>query len=609
MSFQLRRTGQDRLIELGGGNNPAVHPTCMGGRDVNVDVRQATTSQGQQCVDFIFDFDEYPWPISSDEFDGAVSIFCLEHVSWRNTHKFLAETFRIIKPGAKAFFIVPNTEAQMRYILNKPEFDGDEGSMLYGDQTYKDNTHKAAFSPKTITKFFQEAGFSNILVTPYGEPLHTDMAIEAIKPTTSELPKVILQQPLQEAQSLMTQAQIMSPPPSPRLPPEELFDREYFNGGKKHGGYAPFYWDYPHHEVIFRHVMARRPKSVLELGCGRGFITKRLQDAGIPTLGFDVSQYCYLNRAAEFQVHNLLNTPWPTQEKKDFCLSLDFLDRVPEDCLSAVLAEINRLSTRGLHALDFNPNPSDKTRCLIKPIEWWKGILPSNHEIVPLQELMQGDLPPEVLKGDGLTKLALGTYMSMTHFGWVNTDVHDLSQFAQQHRFNFKQFDLRQGIPYNTGSVDLIHLCHVLEHFSYGEGLTLLRECRRVIKPDGVIRIIVPDGEMLTALYHYGQNVKRGVDVGEIAGPTSLGHFDQLSEGCANAATPVGKLYALLLDNHKAVYDCETLCGALHEAGWIAKPSSFRKTDCGERGEQILRETIDMCTSLSLTVEGMPLVG
>src|SRR5690348_12031669 len=107
----IKQPGQ-RVLELGGGANR--HPLS----DVNVDVRKV------DGVDFAVDFNKEEWPeISSNEFDIVYSSFCLEHISWRMIPNFLKQALRVMKPGGKAIFIVPNTEAQMKYILSKPEFD------------------------------------------------------------------------------------------------------------------------------------------------------------------------------------------------------------------------------------------------------------------------------------------------------------------------------------------------------------------------------------------------------------------------------------------------------------------------------------------------------
>ncbi len=55
------------------------------------------------------------------------------------------------------------------------------------------------------------------------------------------------------------------------------------------------------------------------------------------------------------------------------------------------------------------------------------------------------------------------------------------------------RLDATQGLPYEEQTVDGIYSEHFFEHLSQVEGLRFLRECRRVLKPNGVIRIAMPD--------------------------------------------------------------------------------------------------------------------
>lgn len=50
-------------------------------------------------------------------------------------------------------------------------------------------------------------------------------------------------------------------------------------------------------------------------------------------------------------------------------------------------------------------------------------------------------------------------------------------------------------------SVDLIYACHVLEYFDREEVIIVLKEWRRVLKIGGVLRLAVPDFEMMSKLY------------------------------------------------------------------------------------------------------------
>lgn len=52
--------------------------------------------------------------------------------------------------------------------------------------------------------------------------------------------------------------------------------------------------------------------------------------------------------------------------------------------------------------------------------------------------------------------------------------------------------DLRRNIPYKSGIVPNVYSSHFFEHLTKEDALSLLRECFRVLKPGGVMRIAVP---------------------------------------------------------------------------------------------------------------------
>ncbi|HUY31712.1 MAG TPA: glycosyltransferase [Pirellulales bacterium] len=73
------------------------------------------------------------------------------------------------------------------------------------------------------------------------------------------------------------------------------------------------------------------------------------------------------------------------------------------------------------------------------------------------------------------------------HFdGWVNIDLRrDVLSIDLA-------WDLSQGIPVPDDCCEAIYSEHMLEHLSVPQGLAFLNECRRVLKPGGVLRIAMP---------------------------------------------------------------------------------------------------------------------
>src|SRR4051794_33117528 len=69
-------------------------------------------------------------------------------------------------------------------------------------------------------------------------------------------------------------------------------------------------------------------------------------------------------------------------------------------------------------------------------------------------------------------------------------------------------WDLRKGVPFPDASFDLVYHSHVLEHLERNNAQRLLAECRRVLKPSGVLRVVVPDLEVL--MRDYGRTLPCG---------------------------------------------------------------------------------------------------
>jgi GT2 family glycosyltransferase/predicted SAM-dependent methyltransferase len=62
-------------------------------------------------------------------------------------------------------------------------------------------------------------------------------------------------------------------------------------------------------------------------------------------------------------------------------------------------------------------------------------------------------------------------------------------------------FDVRKGLPFKNSSIDGIYSEHFIEHLSQSNGISFFRECRRVLKSSGCIRIATPDLDYITKRY------------------------------------------------------------------------------------------------------------
>jgi predicted SAM-dependent methyltransferase len=80
------------------------------------------------------------------------------------------------------------------------------------------------------------------------------------------------------------------------------------------------------------------------------------------------------------------------------------------------------------------------------------------------------------------------------HSSHVNVDFVPYSDEVQQG-------DLTRGLNFPDACFDVVYHSHVLEHLDLSSGLRFLRECARVLKPGGIIRVVVPDLERLAAEY------------------------------------------------------------------------------------------------------------
>ncbi|MBN8560364.1 MAG: methyltransferase domain-containing protein [Leptolyngbya sp. UWPOB_LEPTO1] len=131
--------------------------------------------------------------------------------------------------------------------------------------------------------------------------------------------------------------------------------------------------------------------------------------------------------------------------------------------------------------------------------------------------------------------------------GFVTTDINRTADYP---------FDLRIGLPFPDHSIDFIYSEHVLEHLNWRDLIALLQDCRRVLKPNGILSVVVPNARIYLNAY------------------ASSEHFDHK----AFCSHPCGLLYKSKIDYvnyifymdgyHRYMFDEDNMIAVLREAGF-----------------------------------------
>lgn len=80
-----------------------------------------------------------------------------------------------------------------------------------------------------------------------------------------------------------------------------------------------------------------------------------------------------------------------------------------------------------------------------------------------------------------------------SHRAWTNLDLRGDGSVECR--------DVTEGLPFPDATFDVVYNSHLLEHLLPEQALPFMRECHRVLKPAGIIRVLAPDLEQIARLY------------------------------------------------------------------------------------------------------------
>ena len=115
---------------------------------------------------------------------------------------------------------------------------------------------------------------------------------------------------------------------------------------------------------------------------------------------------------------------------------------------------------------------------------------------------------------------------------------------------NFDHIDYKTSVDNlnfaEDNSIELIYSAHVLEHFGRNEYKNVLQEWFRVLEPNGVLRLSVPNFEAIVQ-YYTKKNDNLDILLGLLVGGQKVGQYDY----------------------HKMIFDKNLLTNVLQEIGFV----------------------------------------
>src|ERR1700730_1293367 len=123
-------------------------------------------------------------------------------------------------------------------------------------------------------------------------------------------------------------------------------------------------------------------------------------------------------------------------------------------------------------------------------------------------------------------------------------------------------YNVSNGLPFDDNTIGGINLSHMLEHFTRSDGLRLLVDCRRVLEPNGVLRISCPDLKRYATAY--STRDRAFFERADIRWADRYRGLETLGDRF------IGKAYDNDLNyGHKWFYDAESAIQLVREAGFV----------------------------------------
>ena len=597
----------NNVVELGGGENPWFRP--------NVDIRKLPT------VDIIQDLEEDFSDIG--KFDGVYASYILEHIGWSKVKGFIKSCYNILNAGGIALLITPNTYEQMEMVVKRGELLFEDSCTIFGGQE-KYNNHKWGISPGLINKLFTEAGFNKVECYDHPNKGCWDMLIVAYKDNIIPPPNLSMIE--------KNGVRFWYRGKEGENPPDYSIINNMFTQGN-------------HSDAVFKLPYG---SNVIDIGAHIGsyslMVKKRRPDLNVyavePDLeniallkkniaenGLDVTVIPYAisnthskkvlhHHKFNFGAHTLVigevehysNEYDGGQEVECITLgelfsmiNVDKADFIKMDIqgeevnifkqLSTDMALLNKIGMMNVEAHPLNDDFKTFNNSVRLMFDVGMSVVKIGGNSVLISH--KDTIETSQSQSDGsdyseVTAINFGSFTVTFPPPWINCDIRgDIKSLVESKGHRFMELDVRGRLPWSDNSVDYITHHHLAEHLTEEEGMVFFKECYRILKPHGVMRMSVPDLHKLATLYANGK----------------LSDLNDESDEVKNAQHKANAFWTLITSGHKTMYDGEKLGRFLVDAGFNPNDVTFRA--CKDSSYKIFENTTELFPKHSLFVEAV----
>jgi predicted SAM-dependent methyltransferase len=156
------------------------------------------------------------------------------------------------------------------------------------------------------------------------------------------------------------------------------------------------------------------------------------------------------------------------------------------------------------------------------------------------------------LRAHSIRKLQIGSHVCVLP-GWLNSDLYPLS-------ISSIALDATKTFPLPTGSFDYVFSEHQFEHIAYEQGVAMLGECRRILRPGGKIRLALPSLDRMVELFQPARTDFQD---------KYIRYMTNLSWPTVQDPIPCFAMNSAFMDwGHRFIYDRATLRKTLEMAGF-----------------------------------------